>query len=151
MAGVDQVKQLRKNGTGKFVLVNFWATWCEPCMAEFPELQKMYRMYRKRPFDVVTVSINAPDEKKPVLAFLNEQHAITRNYLFSVTDPAEAIAAFGTDWGGGVPYTVLLGPDGQVLYKNQGAINPLEVRRVILKNLPDDRYIGTQAYWNSSF
>ena len=61
MAGVDQVKQLRKNGTGKFVLVNFWATWCEPCMAEFPELQKMYRMYRKRPFDVVTVSINAPD------------------------------------------------------------------------------------------
>jgi peroxiredoxin len=151
MAGVDQMKQLRKNGTDKFVLVNFWATWCEPCVEEFPELQKMYRMYRKRPFEVVTVSINAPDEKKAVLAFLNEQHAPNRNYLFSVTDPAEAIAAFGTDWSGGVPYTVLLGPDGQVLYRNQGAINPLEVRRVILKNLPDDRYIGTHAYWNSSF
>jgi hypothetical protein len=111
----------------------------------------MYRMYRKRPFEVVTVSINAPDEKKSVLAFLNEQHASTRNYLLSVTDPAEAIAAFGTDWSGGVPYTVLLGPDGQMLYRNQGAIHPLEVRRVILKNLPDDRYIGTHAYWNSSF
>ena len=151
MAGVGRIQQLRKNGTDKFVLVNFWATWCEPCMAEFPELQKMYRMYRKRPFEVVTVSINAPDENKAVLAFLNEQHASTRNYLFSVTDPAEAIAAFGTDWGGGVPYTALLSPDGQVLFKNQGAINPLEVRRVILKSLPDDRYIGTHAYWNSSF
>jgi thiol-disulfide isomerase/thioredoxin len=151
MAGVDQMKQLRRNKTKKFVLVNFWATWCGPCEKEFPELQKTYRMYWQRPFEVVTVSVNAPDEKKAVLKFLNEQHATTRNYLFSVTDRADAIAAFGTEWSGGVPYTVLLGPDGQVLYKNQGEINPLEVRRVILKNLPEDNFIGAHAYWNRSF
>jgi peroxiredoxin len=148
---VDQLKALRTNGTGKFVLVNFWATWCEPCVAEFPELQRLIQMYRKRPFDVVTVSINTPDEKKGVLSFLQEQHAVTRNLLFNFNDAADGIAAFGTDWSGGVPYTVLLGPEGEVLYRTQGAIDALEVRRTILKYLPDGHYIGTHAYWNSSF
>ena len=64
-----------KNATDKTILVNFWATWCAPCTAEFPELQTIYRMYRKRPFDLVTVSINYPDEEKGVRKFLEAQHA----------------------------------------------------------------------------
>lgn len=151
LIGVEQVKALRKNTTGKFVLLNFWATWCEPCVAEFPELQRLIQMYRKRPFEVVTVSINTPDEKAGVLSFLQEQHAVTRNLLFNFNDPAEGIEAFGTDWSGGVPYTVLLSPEGEVLYRVQGTINPIEVRRTILKHLPDDHYIGTHAYWKSTF
>ena len=148
---IDQVKALGKNNTGKFLLLNFWATWCAPCVAEFPELQRLLQMYRKRPFDVVTVSINTPDEKNLVHNFLREQHAITKNLLFNFNDPADGIAAFGNDWSGGVPFTVLLSPEGKVLYHTQGAINPLELRRAILKYLPDDHYIGTKAYWNSTF
>ena len=149
-ASVDQLKPSERM-IGKLLLVNFWATWCEPCIAEFPELQKLVHMYRKRPFEEVTVSINSSDEKSGVLSFLQGQHAVTRNLLLDTTDPAEAIAAFDTAWSGGVPYTVLIGVDGKVLYKEQGAFNALEVRRAILVNLPDDHYIGTHAYWNSSF
>jgi peroxiredoxin len=152
LVSADQLKELRKNqGTGKLLLVNFWATWCGPCTAEFPELQKMVRMYAKRPVDIVTVSINNPDEKKLVQDFLNEQHAINRNLLWGTNDSAEAVSAFGTEWSGGVPYTVLLGMNGEILYKSQGAMNPLEVKRVILKNVPDDRYVGQHDYWNSTF
>jgi len=147
----DQLKALRKNGTGKLILVNFWATWCDPCTEEFPEIQKMVRMYRKRELQIVTVSINAPDEKKMVQAFLDEQHAINTNLLWGTNDAAEAVPAFGTSWSGGVPYTVLIGINGEVLYRSQGSMDPLEVKRAILKNLPDDRYIGQHAYWNSSF
>jgi thiol-disulfide isomerase/thioredoxin len=152
MASLDQIRALRANaGTGKLLLVNFWATWCDPCLAEFPELQKMVRMYRKRAIDIVTVSINSPDEKNFVLKFLQEQHAINRNLLFSGTDSADVVPAFGTDWSGGVPYTVLIGAKGEVLFKTQGGMNALEVRRAILKSLTDDRYIGQHAYWNSTF
>jgi peroxiredoxin len=152
MASVDQIKTLRQNqGTGKVTLINFWATWCEPCIEEFPEIQKMLRMYRKRPLDIVTVSINSPDEKPLVQKFLEEQHALTRNYLFASNDAADAVKAFGNHWSGGVPYTVLIGMDGQILYQEQGSMNALEVRRAILRSLPDDRYLGQQAYWNSKF
>ncbi|MFL6452182.1 MAG: redoxin domain-containing protein [Bryobacteraceae bacterium] len=152
MVSAEQLKTLRKNaGTGRLLLVNFWATWCGPCTAEFPELQKMVRQYRKRDLDIVNVSINAPDEKEMVLKFLNEQHAINKNLLFNSNDPAEAVPAFESDWSGAVPYTALIGMKGEVLFKSAGGMNALEVRRAILKNLPDDRYVGQHAYWNSTF
>jgi peroxiredoxin len=152
MVSADQLKALRQNsGTGKLLLLNFWATWCAPCTAEFPELQGMVRRYAKRDLQIVTVSINTPDEKKFVLDFLKEQHAINRNLLWSTNDSADAVKAFGPGWNGGVPFTALIGMNGEILFQTQGGMNALEVRRAILKNLPDDRYIGQHAYWNSTF
>jgi thiol-disulfide isomerase/thioredoxin len=152
LVSVDQLKTLRANaGTGKLLLLNVWATWCAPCVAEFPDLQKMVRMYRARQLNIVTVSINAPDEKNMILKFLNQQHAINKNVLVNSDDPADGVSAIGAGWKGGAPFTALIGMNGEVLYKTQGQMNPLEVKRVILKNLPDDNYIGQHAYWNSSF
>jgi thiol-disulfide isomerase/thioredoxin len=148
----DQLKALRRNdGTGKILLLNFWATWCGPCTAEFPEIEKMAHMYAKRPLSIVTVSINAPDEDHLVMAFLKKQHATNRNVIWSTNDSADAVAAFGSPWNGAVPYTILIGMNGEVLFKSQGAINAVEVRRAILRNLPDDDHIGQRAYWNSTF
>jgi thiol-disulfide isomerase/thioredoxin len=149
-----QLTELVKNrGTDKLLFVNFWATWCAPCLEEFPDIQKMVRMFDERQVQFVTVSINSPDEKKLVLGFLQKQHAYNRNLLFDSNDSAEAVAAFGgSDWKGAAPYTAIIAPDGKIVYSTQaGAMNPLEVRRALLKNLPDDRYLGQQAYWNSTF
>ena len=152
MVSADELKALRKNAnTGRLLLVNFWATWCAPCVAEFPELQKMVRMYAKRGVDIVTVSLNSPDEKKFVLDFLKKEHAINRNLQYGGDDSADAVAAFGPDWKGGVPYTVLIDTNGKILFKTQGGMNPLDVKRALLKNLPDDNYNGQLAYWQSSF
>ena len=106
-----------------------------------PSLIRTNRTYRKRELQIVTVSINAPDEKKTrkmVPAFLDEQHAINTNLLWGTNDAAEAVSAFGTGWNGGVPYTVLIGSNGEVLYRDHGGFDPLQVKRAILKNLPDD-------------
>jgi hypothetical protein len=86
-----------------------------------------------------------------VLKFLNQQHAINRNLLLNTDDSAEAMPAFGAGWTGGAPFTALIGMTGEVLYKTQGQMDALAVKRAILKNLPDDNYIGQHAYWNSSF
>jgi thiol-disulfide isomerase/thioredoxin len=152
LISADQLKTLRQNaGTDKLLLVNVWATWCGPCVEEFPELQTMVRMYANRPLNIVTLSINNPDEKQLVSAFLQKQHAFNKNYLFNSNDAADAVKVFGTGWEGGAPYTVLIGTKGEVLYRTQGEMNVLDVRRAILKNVADDLYIGQHSYWNSQF
>jgi thiol-disulfide isomerase/thioredoxin len=143
------LKALRRNSTGKLLLVDFWATWCAPCVTEFPKLETMYRMYGHRAFDLVTVSVNYPDEKSGVLTALGRQHATSPNLLLGSTDIYSMMAAFDPEWNAAVPYTMLIRPGGDVVYKKQGEIDELEVRRLIIANLPDDDYIGHQAYWKS--
>ena len=148
VATAEDLQKLRANPTGKMLLVSFWATWCGPCVHEFPEVETTYRMYRVRDFDLVTVSTNMPDEKAGVLKMLEKQHASSRNLLFASDDTYALQAAFDPKWKAGVPYTVLIAPGGKILYERQGDIDFLELRRTILANMPAD-YIGFQKYWTT--
>ena len=149
MVGADGLKKLRQNGTGKLLLINFWATWCAPCVSEFPDLEATYRMYRGRNVDFVTVSTNDPEEKPGVLEFLQKHHASHRNLQFATTDIYELQAAFDPKMPAPVPFTLLLAPNGDVLYQELGASDIPKLRRAILSNLPDDKDSGgQQAYWS---
>jgi thiol-disulfide isomerase/thioredoxin len=134
-ADADALTALRKNQSGKFRLVNFWATWCAPCVAEFPELVTINRMYRHRDFELVTVSVNRPEEEKNVLGFLKQRQASCRNLIFASADREKLINAFDPGWEGPVPYTVLITPEGKVLYRETGSIDPLALRRAIVQAL----------------
>ena len=146
-AGLEAL--VRNTDSGKTRLINFWATWCAPCTAEFPDLQATWRMYRKRPFELVTVAINFPDEEPGVRKFLEAQHATTRNLLFGTTDPYELMKVVDPDWNGSVPYSMVIAPGGKVLFKGHGTLDMLKTRRLILASFPDDDYVGQNAYWNS--
>jgi peroxiredoxin len=124
---------LRKGQGAKVRLINFWATWCGPCVTEFPEFVEMYRMYRRRDFEFIAVAANFPDEKDEVLKFLTKQQSSNRNYIFGNTNKYALLAAFDKKWSGALPYTVLLDAKGEVLYKSEGPIDPLVLKREILK------------------
>ncbi|MBS1853073.1 MAG: redoxin domain-containing protein [Acidobacteria bacterium] len=146
---LEELKALRKNSTGKLLLVDFWATWCGPCREELPRFETMYRMYGHRAFDLVTVNINYPDEKAGVQKVLDQEHATSTNLSLSSTDIYAQLAAFDPDWSAAVPYTLLIRPGGEIVYKSTGSINDLKLKRLIIANLEDDDYLGHQAYWKT--
>ena len=147
----DDLRALRKNSTGKLLLVDFWATWCGPCRQELPAFETMYRMYGHRAFDLVTVSINYPDERPGVEKVLRAEHATSTNLILGSTDLYPQLAAFDPDWNAAVPYTLLIRPDGTIAYKVQSTkVDPLRLKRLIIANLADDDYIGHQAYWKTA-
>jgi peroxiredoxin len=141
------LKKLRANAGDNYTLVSFWATWCGSCVAEFADLQDTFRMYSDRNFNLVTISANMPDEKPSVLRLLQKKHATSRNLLFASDDTAALQAAFDPKWQSAVPYTVLLGPNGVVLYSSLGSVDILDLRRKILAAMPSD-YIGFNRYWS---
>lgn len=143
------LKKLRANPGHQVTLIDFWATWCGSCVAEFADLQDTYRMYGNRDFNLVTVSVNMPDEEASVLRFLQKKHATSRNLLFASDDTEKLQAAFDPAWQSAVPYTIVLGPGGKVIYKTVGSADLLEMRRKILAAMPSD-YIGFNKYWTTN-
>jgi hypothetical protein len=98
----------------------------------------------------VGVSSNDPSERQDVLAFLQAQHASNRNLLFAKPDIYGLQAAFDPNMPSAVPFTVLMAPDGDVLYQETGVLSLVQARRVILANLPEDeRYVGHREYWRN--
>ncbi len=134
-AGVNELAALRRNESGKVRLVTFWATWCAPCVSEFPEFVTINRMYRHRGFELVTVAVNKPEEEKEVLDFLRKQQASNRNWIFASGDREALVDAFDPDWRGEVPLAVLLTPEGRVAWRSTGSVDVLELRRAILREL----------------
>jgi peroxiredoxin len=144
-----ELTRLRSNPSHQLMLVDFWATWCGSCVAEFADIQDTFRMYSDRDLSLVTVSVNMPDEQASVLRFLQKKHATSRNLLFSSTDTTAMQQAFDPAWDSAVPYTILLSGDGKVLYQQLGSVDVLELRRTILANVLSE-YSGFNEYWKGN-
>lgn len=148
MATADDLKKLRANPTKHMILVSFWATWCGSCIDEFADFQDTFQMYKDRDLELVTVSANLPDEKTAVTKMLERKHATSRNLLFASNETTALQMAFDPAWDSAVPYTVLIDPDGKLLYRKLGSVDMLELRRTILAYLPSE-YVGFNQYWLS--
>jgi len=129
------IARLVKNDSKKLLLINVWATWCGPCLAELPELVETNRMYRGRDFRLATISTDEPEKRDGALQALKENHVAAANYLMHTEDKDKFARALDKDWPGPVPYTMLIAPGGKVLYRKVGPIDPLEVRRAIVGHL----------------
>lgn len=116
------------------LLVNFWATWCDPCREEFPDLVKIDSEYRPGAMDFVTISLDDfSDIKTGVPKFLGSMKATMPAYLLNVSDPEPAIEFVDQGWSGSLPATFLYNANGEVVYKHFGRVDPNELRAAIDK------------------
>lgn len=141
--GIDAagVAALVKNPTAKLRLINVWATWCVPCVAEFPELVKISREMKSRSdFEVITISMDHPKKDRPkALKFLESRHAgmssqlaaslktegrTSNNYIYTQLSQTPLVDALDPEWPGPIPHTVLVAPGGQIIWRHNGEFDP---------------------------
>jgi thiol-disulfide isomerase/thioredoxin len=133
---VAGVTELAKGDAKKLRLVNVWATWCGPCVAELPDLVTINRMYRgRRPFEMVTISMDEPEKKDRALELLTKLHVSCTNYIYTGGDKDKLVDALDKEWQGPVPHTMLIAPGGKVLYRTTGEIDALELKKAIVAYL----------------
>jgi peroxiredoxin len=152
LANIDAagVAALAKNDSKRLRLINVWATWCAPCVAEFPELVGLARRMDSRDFELVTISMDDPKMTAQAKAFLEKQHVAplaklkrtlaaegrsTLNYLYTEASTDAMVKALDPEWPGPLPHTVLIAPGGKVLYRHNGAIDPAELRAKVIEAL----------------
>jgi thiol-disulfide isomerase/thioredoxin len=128
----DGLKDLISKSRDKPLLVNFWATFCDPCRDEFPDLVKIDREFRPKSLDFVTVSLDdLSGIKTDVPKFLAQMKATMPAYLLNVTDPEPAINAVDPKWQGDLPATFLYNAKGEVVFKAFGRVNTAALREAI--------------------
>jgi thiol-disulfide isomerase/thioredoxin len=132
------IAALAKNPTGRLRVINLWATWCVPCVEEFPGLVLISRRLEIRDFDLITISVDDAANADKALAFLQKEHAAvppgakksvaqqgrsTNNFLYT-GGSADALAqALDSKWPGGYPYTVVIAPGGEILARYAGGLD----------------------------
>jgi peroxiredoxin len=129
------VRKLVQNDSPNLRLINVWATWCVPCVEELPELVTINRMYRKRKFEMITISLDDPKEREAVLKRLQEKHVSATNYIFRSDDRDALAEALDKLWPGPVPYTILVAPGGKIVYRKHDSIDPLALKKFIVEQL----------------
>jgi peroxiredoxin len=134
----DGVKALRDNPTNKYRFFNVWATWCAPCVEEFPMLVAISRKFDMRDFELITVSMDDPKHEARAHAFLEQQGAgltrrkeasvkrerrKTNHYLYTGASQDALVSALDSEWPGPIPHTVLVAPGGKVVWRHNGKID----------------------------
>ena len=132
---IEGVKDLMKNDTNKLRVINIWATWCGPCVTEMPEFVDINRMYRGRRFELITISMDGPELAEDVLDVLKRNHVSSKNYHFANEDAYALIEALDPEWPGPIPYTVLIKPGGEIVFRQLSKIDPLELKREIVNHV----------------
>jgi len=144
------VAKLRANPTGKYRLINVWATTCGPCVEEFPGLVNVARRMGLRAFEFITLSTDLPEDKAKAEQFLRKFHAglpdhlkaglakegrATNNYLYSEPGMGALIKALDPEWPGPLPHTLLVAPGGQIVFRHNGLIREAELLDKVIEVL----------------
>ena len=144
------VARLAKNDSNRLRLINVWATWCAPCVAEFPALVSLARRLGNRDFELVTISMDEPKQQPQVKKFLEKQHVATPgrlkrllaaegrgplNFLYTGASTDALVQALDPEWPGPLPHTVVIAPGGKIVYRHNGAVDPEVLKNEVLKHL----------------
>ena len=144
------VAALAKNPTNRLRVINVWATWCVPCVEEFPGLVSIARRLSVRDFDMISISVDEPKDEAKALQFLKRQHAAvppgakaavakqgrsTNNFIYTGAGGDALAQALDSKWPGGYPYTVVIAPGGEIVERIAGEADVDDLQNKLIDRL----------------
>ncbi len=146
----EGIAALKANQTNHYRLFNLWATWCAPCVEEFPELVEISRQFDMRDFDFITISLDDPKNETKAQDYL-QRHGVgptdralkrihldkrkTNHYLFTGANQDALAEVLDPKWPGPIPHTILVAPGGEIIWRHNGIINGDEARSQLAEAL----------------
>jgi len=129
------LRELTANKTKNFRLINLWSTSCIPCIAELPEFVTINRMYRRRHFEMYTLTTDPHGRQDAALKILRKCHVSCKNYIFDSDDRDRLAEALDPQWEGPLPYTILIAPGGKIVRRWKDEIDPDQLKSEISERL----------------
>ena len=144
------IAALARNPTNRLRVINLWATWCVPCVEEFPGLVAISRRLETRDFDLITVSVDDPKDRDKALRFLERMHAAvpvgarasvekqgrrTNNFIYTGPGGDALAQALDPKWPGGYPYTVVIAPGGEIVDRYSGGLDVADFQSKLIDRL----------------
>ncbi len=135
-ATADQFRAVLEHHRGKVVVVNYWATWCIPCLQELPELDLLQERYGERGLVVLAISMDDPDKLEDrVKPFFAKRAPGLVSYLASAgeDDSVEFVTSFDPEWPGALPTTMFFDRGGELTNIHLGRMLYAEFEEAVLE------------------
>jgi thiol-disulfide isomerase/thioredoxin len=130
----DDLQTLIRENEKAVLVLNFWATWCPPCIEEFPDFVRLSQEYQDEGVNVVFVSADFAEDVHKVTAFLTEQGITGETYIRTGKDQ-DLIAVLPAAWSGALPATFIYGQGQGLLYFHQGRLTYEQLNRLVQQAL----------------
>lgn len=121
LSNVGDIDELKQSLKGKVLLMNFWATWCKPCVKEFPDLVNLYKENKEKGFELVFISADVPEDVDPkVKPFLKKNGVDFVTYYINFDKAEDLINYIDSSWEGAIPSTYIYDREGVLKVKIVG-------------------------------
>lgn len=130
------IEHMHRSNSDTLYVINFWATWCKPCVAELPEFDKIQNAYASKPVKVILVSNDMRKNIEQKLSdFLKDRQVKSTVYWMNEPDANTWINLVDSSWSGAIPATWVIQPNRKFHYFKEGEINFEQLKQVVDSNV----------------
>ncbi|MFH7000795.1 TlpA family protein disulfide reductase [Flavobacterium bizetiae] len=120
LLNIDQLNERIKNGKDSTYVVNFWATWCAPCIKELPHFEKLNAEFKAEKLAVLLVSVDFKSKlKSAVIPFVKRKNMKSEVFLLNESSPQEYIDRIDKSWSGSIPATLFIKGDKRTFIESE--------------------------------
>lgn len=111
-----QLNEIINNRNGKILFINFWATWCVPCVEEFPDIIKLAENYKEKDVEFLSLSVDLLKEiNSAVIPFIQKQQVNFPVFVIPEKESEKVINLVKPEWNGAIPATVVYSREGKLI------------------------------------